>query len=159
MSNIEVFRKIDLFRELSNAELIKVGNLTQRVSFNKGDIVFRRGEPGDALFLIRDGQMEVLAPSPEAEEVEDVVAVLDPGQLFGEMALVEREPRSATVRAKTDAKLLRIRKEYFDELMQKEHAIALKIYKRLTIILSKRLRETTERLGIANQIIRMTSNK
>jgi CRP-like cAMP-binding protein len=159
MENIEIFKKIVLFKELSNAELIKVANITQKVSFNGGDVVFRRGEAGDALYLIREGEVEVLAPSPEAEEVEDVVAVLKPGELFGEMALVEGEPRSATVRAKGPAKLIRLKKEYFDEMMTKEHAIALKIYRRLTIILSHRLRETTERLAIANQIIRMTSKK
>jgi len=159
METIEIFKKISLFRELSNQELIKIGNLTQKVSFNPKNIVFRKGDAGDALYLIREGEMEVLAPSPEAEEVEDVVAVLKPGELFGEMALVEGEPRSATVRARTDAKLLRIKKEYFEDLMKHEHIIALKIYKRLTIILSHRLRETTERLAIANQIIRMTSQK
>jgi CRP-like cAMP-binding protein len=159
MENIEIFKKISLFRELSNTELIKLGNLTQKVSFHAGDVLFKRGDAGDALYLIREGEVEVLAPSPEAEEVEDVVAVLKPGDLFGEMALVEGEPRSATVRARSDAKLIRIKKEYFEEMMNKEHTIALKIYRRLTIILSHRLRETTERLAIANQIIRMTSKK
>jgi CRP-like cAMP-binding protein len=117
MANIEIFKKIPLFRELTNAELIKVSNLTQKVSFHAGDVVFKRGDAGDALYLVREGEVEVLAPSPEAEEVEDVVAVLGPGQLFGEMALVEGEPRSAAIRAKGDARLLRIKKEYFDRMM------------------------------------------
>lgn len=159
MDSIESFRKIPLFKELTNAELIKVANLTQKVSFNPGDVIFRRGDPGDALFLIRDGEVEILAPSPEAEEAEDVVAVLDADQLFGEMALVEGEPRSATVRARTATRMWRIRKSYFEELVKQDHELALKIYKRLTQILSHRLRETTERLAIANQIIRMTSKK
>ena len=155
--SVELLKKIALFRECSNPELIKVSNLMQKVSFNRGDVVFRRGDSGDALYLIREGEMEVLAPSPEEEESEDVVAVLKTGDLFGEMALVEGEPRSATVRARTDAKLLRLQKDYFESLMSKEHEIALKIYRKLTTILSHRLRETTERLAIANRIIRMVS--
>ncbi len=159
MANIEVFKTIPLFKDLSYAELNKVSNLTQRVSFNPGDIIFQRGDPGDALYFIREGEVEVLAPSSEGEEAEDVVATLGAGDLFGEMALVEAEPRSATVRAKTVAKMFRIKKDYFDDLMRAENEIAQKIYKKLTVILSHRLRETTERLAIANQIIRMTSKK
>ncbi len=157
MDSIELFKKIPLFKELTNADLIKISNMVQKVSFNPLDVVFKRGAPGDALFLIREGEVEVLAPSAEAEEVEDVVAVLGPGELFGEMALVEGEPRSATVRAKTELKLWRIKRDYFYEFMAENSDAALKIYKRLTTILSHRLRDTTERLAIANQIIRMTS--
>jgi len=159
MTGIEILKKIPLFRECTNTELIKIANLLQRVGFNPDDVVFRRGESGDALYLIREGQVEVLAPSPEEENVEDVVAMLGPGDLFGEMALVEGEPRSATVRSKTDSKLLRLQKDYFERLMIQEHEIALKIYRKLTIILSHRLRETTERLAIANRIIRMVSKE
>ena len=159
MSSFELFRKIPLFREFSHAELLKIDKMAQKVRFPPGTIIFSRGDVGDALFLIREGEVEVLTPSPEDEELEDVVSVLGPGDLFGEMALVEHEPRSATVRAKTEVKAFRLPREYFEELMREESALALKIYKRLTIILSHRLRETTERLGIANRIIRMTSRK
>jgi CRP-like cAMP-binding protein len=159
MSTPELLKKIDLFRECTNAELIKIGNLMQKVNFNEGDIIFKKGAPGDALYLIREGEVEVLSPKSEDDQTEDVVAVLRSGDLFGEMALVEGEPRSATVRAGTEAKLWRIRKEYFEDIMNKDHAIAFKVYRRLTMILSRRLRETTERLAIANEIIRMTSRK
>lgn len=159
MSNMELLKKIPLFRECTNQELIKIEKLMQKVTFNAGDVLFRRGDVGDALYLIREGVVEVLVPSPEAENMEVVVAVIEAGDLFGEMALVEGEPRSATIRARTEAKLLRIKKQYFDDLMKHEHEIAFKIYRRLTIILSQRLRDTTERLAIANQIIKMTSRR
>lgn len=157
MGNIEPIKKLPLFVELTNAELIKVSNIMQKVSFNEGDIVFKRGDPGKAFFIIREGEVQILAPSPGGEKEGDVVATLGPGDLFGEMALVEGEPRSATVRTKSDTRLWRIKKEYFEDLMKLEHEMALKIYKRLTVIMSNRLRETTERLAIANQIIRMAS--
>ena len=158
MANIDVIKKIPLFRECSNAELIKIANIMSKVSFNAGDVVFKKGDAGNAFFLIREGEVEVLA-SPGDKKVEEVVTLIGPGDLFGEMALVEKEPRSATVRVKTDAKLWRIKKEYFEDLMKQDHELALKIYRRLTIIISHRLRETTERLAIANQIIRMTSER
>ena len=163
MENIEVFKKIPLFNGLTNTELIKVSNLTQKVSFNMGDTVFKQGDTGDALYLIRSGEIEVLVAKGISEEGEEqemtCVAVLGPGELFGEMALVEKEPRSATILAKADTKLLRIKENYFQELMNNDNAIALKIYRRLTTILSHRLRDTTERLTIANSIIHLASQK
>jgi CRP-like cAMP-binding protein len=163
MENIEVFKKIPLFSDLTSTELIKVSNLTQKVTFNTGDNVFKQGDAGDALYLIRSGEVEVLVTKgipDEGDEVEMMsVAVLGPGDLFGEMALVEKELRSATIRAKSETKLLRIKENYFQELMSNDSIIALKIYKRLTTILSHRVRDTTERLTIANSIIHLTSQK
>jgi CRP-like cAMP-binding protein len=75
------------------------------------------------------------------------------------MALVEGEARSATVRAKTDVKLWRLPKEYFEKLVREDVEFAARIYRPLTMILSRRLRETTERLAIANQVIRLVSGK
>lgn len=157
MTSIELFKKIPLFRECTNTELIKIANMMQKVQFNAGNVIFKRGDSGDALYLIREGQVEVLAPSPEEDAAEDVVAVLGPGDLFGEMAMVEHEPRSATVRSRTELKMLRLQKDYFENLMKQDHEIAFKIYRRLTIILSQRLRQTTERLAIANRVIHMVS--
>ncbi len=160
MEPFELLKKIPLFRDLSNSELIKVSNLVQKVSLNAGGKVFKRGEAGDAMYLVREGEVEVVVDKPEDDSNEEaVVAVLGEGELFGEMALVEGEPRSATVRARTEVKLFRIKKEYFMDLMQNDHEIAFKIYRRLTMVLSHRLRETTERLAIANEIIRMASQK
>jgi CRP/FNR family transcriptional regulator, cyclic AMP receptor protein len=160
MASPDLLKKLPLFKECTNTELIKIGNIMQKVSFAAGDVIFEKGAVGDALYLVREGQVEVLSPhSSEVEAEEDVVAVLGEGALFGEMAMVEGEPRSATVRAKTEAKLWRMKKEYFEEIMSKDHVIAFKIYKKLTIILSQRLRDTTERLAIANDVIKMTSRR
>jgi len=158
MTGIEILKKIPLFKFCSNQDLIKLFNLMQKVSFNEGDLVFRRGDVGDALYLIREGEVEVLAVAPDKDaDDEDVVSVLGVGELFGEMALVEGEPRSATIRCKSPSKLLRLPKSYFEELVHKDHELAYKIYRPLTAILSRRLRETTERLAVANRVIRLMS--
>jgi len=159
MSNPELSRKIPLFSECNTAELLRLEKKMQRVSFNPGATIFSRGDVGDALYLIREGEVEVMAPGMEEGDADSAVARLHPGDLFGEMALVMGQPRTATVRAGSDVKCLRLPREYFEELMRGDSVLALKIYKQLTIILSHRLMETTERLGIANRIIHMTSRK
>ncbi|MFO8057530.1 MAG: cyclic nucleotide-binding domain-containing protein [bacterium] len=159
MDSPEHLKKIPLFQLCSYAELTRIWNYMQKVNFNAGDTVFRQGDNGDALYVIREGEMEILAASPDKDRIENVVASLGPGELFGEMALVENEPRSASVRARTDAKLFRLQKDYFEKLMKQDHELAYKIYQPLTAILSQRLRETTERLALANKIIQMVSSK
>ena len=90
-----------LGRTASDDELIKIANLMQKVSVEPGGVIFKKGAPGDALYLVREGQVEVLSPhSPdpaEGDDSEDVVAVLGEGALFGEMAMVEGEPANAPV--------------------------------------------------------------
>ncbi len=159
MDSPENLKKIPLFHLCTYNELTRIWNYMQKVSFNATNTIFRQGDKGDALYVIREGEVEILAASPDKDRIENVVATLGPGDLFGEMALVENEPRSATVRAKTDTKLLRLQKDYFEKLMSQDHELANKIYRPLTNVLSKRLRETTERLALANKIIQMVSMK
>lgn len=148
-----------MFSDCTTAELMRVEKKMQRVAFNPGATIFKRGEVGDAMYLVREGEVEVMAPGLEEGDAETSVAKLVPGDIFGEMALVMGQPRTATVRAVNDAKCLRLPREYFEELMRDDSVLALKIYKQLTIILAHRLMDTTERLAIANRIIHMASRK
>lgn len=159
MSNPELSRRIPLFSDCTTAELLRIEKKMQKVSFNPGSVIFGRGDAGDALYVIRDGEVEVLAPGMEEGDEDLSVARLMPGDLFGEMALVMGQPRTATVRAATEVRCLRLPREYFEELMRDDSVLALKVYKQLTIILSHRLMDTTERLAIANRIIHVTSRK
>ena len=96
---------------------------------------------------------------PGTEESEEVVAELGAGEIFGEMALFGKESRSATIRAMQDTRLFRIKRDYFEKLMEEDHELALKIYRRINMILTDRLRETTDRLAVANRVIRAASLK
>ncbi len=156
MDNIEIFKTIPLFQDLSPQELTKVGGICQKVSFRKGDRIFEYGDKGDALYIIRSGGVEVILPCGKAGE-QEIVAKLGPGDIVGEMALFEKAPRSASIEAVEDSRMFRIKREYFDKLIEENHEISLKLYKRLTVLLCSRLRDTTERLAIANSIIRASS--
>ena len=109
--------KVELVRSLPPEEMEGVLACVEPVQVLAGEMIFRRGDKGNALYLINEGQVNMLAGNGEAKD-ESVIAQLGPGQSFGEMALLTGEPRSATAVATTDSSLLRIDKEHFDELMK-----------------------------------------
>jgi len=80
------------------------------VSFNKGDIIFSEGEKGDIVYLIKSGEVKIFKMS---ENTQHVLAIIGEGNFFGEMAVIEKKPRSATVEAYTDVKLIKFNKEAF----------------------------------------------
>lgn len=109
--------RIDLVRSLPPEEMEDVLVCVQPVRFPSGREIFRMGDKGDALFLIEEGQVSIVAGTPKDKV--STLAELGPGNSFGEMALLTGEPRSATAFAVTDTSLLRIDKEHFDELLER----------------------------------------
>ncbi|REJ82043.1 MAG: FHA domain-containing protein [Acidobacteria bacterium] len=95
-----------------------------------GEVIFRRGDEGREMFLIDRGEVEVVLEADERGE-ESVVATLGTRDFFGEMALLEGEPRTATVRARTDCRVLPVDGEMFNRLLQHDPSIALRIMRKL----------------------------
>jgi hypothetical protein len=105
-----------LFSGVPREELATLLTLVSPIKVSAGSAVVREGEPGDSLFLIASGTMRV---STRAEDGEDVVlAELGPGDFFGEVALLTRRPRTATVKAATEAELLRLDQSTVERLRQ-----------------------------------------
>ncbi len=119
------FKGVGIFAELSGEELRRVAEISEDVSLPAGRTIFRRGDPGDAMYLILDGVVEIIVDSR-------TVAELGAGECFGEMALLDAEPRSADARSGTDVELLKIRGEDFDDLLDRKHEIAKGILRVLT---------------------------
>jgi len=105
------------------------------VEYRSGQYIFRRGDLGAEMYVIHDGRIEVLGPGDQGLE-EKVVAALEKGDFFGEMAVLEGLPRSASVRAATDVKLVRIDGATFTQLLRSEPEVAVRIMRKL----SRRLR-------------------
>jgi CRP-like cAMP-binding protein len=91
----------------------------------KGEILFRAGDPGDALYIIARGKVEVLADAaPDSPAPPGAMAVLGEGHAFGEMSLLSGDPRSATIRAVEDTEMLVISKEDFGQLVATDDEFA-----------------------------------
>jgi CRP/FNR family cyclic AMP-dependent transcriptional regulator len=97
-----------------------------QVNFRKGDIIFCEYEPGDNFYLIQSGRVQIVRIIGELEKNIDI---LYPGEVFGEMAILEEAPRSATTIALDDVKALEFNRENFEVLMMGNPQIAMKLLK------------------------------
>ena len=102
--------------------------------YRNGEAIVRQGESGDCMYVIQAGQVEVIQ---EREGKEIRLSVLDEGDVFGEMALFEREARSATVRALGDARVLTVDKKTFLRRVHEDPSFAFRILQKM----SHRIRE------------------
>jgi CRP/FNR family cyclic AMP-dependent transcriptional regulator len=99
------------------------------VTYNPGDIIFCEHEPGDSFYLIQSGKVKIVKIFGELEKTVDI---MQPGEFFGEMALLEEAPRSATIIADEPCKLLEFNKENFEILMKGNPQMALKLLRLFT---------------------------
>ena len=109
------------------------------VEFNAQDTVFSQGEVGDHMYLIKEGEVEVLQ---DLGGYEKQVAVLERGDFFGEMAVLEKEKRSHSVRALTDTKVVEIDRSGFQHMLKRNAEIAVRMIRKL----SQRLAHTEDML-------------
>jgi CRP/FNR family transcriptional regulator, cyclic AMP receptor protein len=99
------------------------------VSYQPGDMIFSEYEPGDSFYLIQDGRVQI---SKIMGDIEKTIDILQPGEIFGEMAILEEAPRSASAIAIDPVKCLEFNRENFEILMRGNPAIALKLLKLFT---------------------------
>ena len=122
-------KSIDLFSQIPGEDLAQVALIATEEAREQGEEIFAEGEAGDALYLVLDGKVRVHRGDRQ-------IAELGERECFGEMAILDASPRSATVTAMTDTNLLKISREDFQEIMAEKPEIALGIIK----VLSHRLR-------------------
>lgn len=132
---LDTLKSIPLFAQLTYQQLVRIMNLTRIIPFGAGDVLCYEGEIGEELFVILRGEIELSAGG-------NIIASLGHGSHFGEMALIDATPRSATARAMTDGKLLLINREDFYEILRKEAPLAVKLLWSFVQELSSRLRLT-----------------
>jgi CRP-like cAMP-binding protein len=108
----------------------------------EGTTVFIENMPGESLFVIRTGSVRVSRMFAEGDE--KYLVVLGPGDIFGEMAIIDGMPRSATARVAQDAELISLRKKDFESLCQSDPALCLKLVVNIVRGFNKRTREAND---------------
>ncbi len=139
----EFLRSVLLFTNLPDEDLNRLSQMVETVEIQAGTQLFTEGSEGDCAYIIKEGQIEVFKM---AGGQRILLSVLKPGDILGEMSLVEKGARTASARARTDSLLLNISREQFNQLLQTSSAAALAMLH--TII--ARLR-STERLLQQNE--------
>ena len=136
---LEELRQIPLFADLSEEDLEQLYRMAETVSIPAGQLVLQEGDQGDSLYVVLTGELEVT----KRQGSQDILlAVYMPGQFFGEMALLEQAPRSASVRTLQESRLLVISQAAFQTLLTCSPSAPLKILHTVT----SRLRSTESAL-------------
>jgi len=142
---LELLKKIPLFENLSEYELEEIDKICIREAHAKDTIIFFEGDPGNRCYVIVKGEVRISKLIPNIGE--EALAVLKPGDYFGEMALIDNFPRSAHAIANTDIEVLAINKTDLDKVLIADRELGYKLLWTFTRTLSKRLRETNEKMA------------
>ena len=141
-STVDLLKGVELFSELNEEQLGMIANLVIVKNFNRDETVVLEGDDSvQALYLIATGSVQVYMTGIDGRET--ILSFLERGDFFGEMSLIDGEPRSASVRTVTDAKLLVIHRESFLSLLRKTPEIAMALMSELC----KRLRKANRQIG------------
>src|SRR6185503_19562954 len=140
----EQLRRVELFSSLKDRALERVASIAHEESYATGANIFQHGDVGDKVYLILEGKVRIARQVPGIGE--EALAVLGPGQVFGEMALLVESPRSADALSHDGCRLLAIAKEDLDDLLFQDKDLAYEVLWSTVHMLVGRLRSTNDKL-------------
>jgi uncharacterized membrane protein len=137
---IETLRSVPLFASLNDEDARTLRALLQTETLARGALIFKQGDAGDAMYLVESGRVRIYIVDEAGEEL--TLAELADGDFFGEMAIIEGKPRTATARVTEDARLASLSREDFHNFISRNSDVALA----MVSAISERLRRTDELL-------------
>ncbi|QRN96782.1 Crp/Fnr family transcriptional regulator [Archangium violaceum] len=138
MSFSQLLAQIPMFEHLASEELDNLSALLQQRRYSKGEVIFHQGDVGTALFIVRKGEVAIRLSSAEGKEV--ILALLGRGDAFGELALLDGEPRSTDAVAREETHLLSLHQEDFRRFLSERPQVAMG----LLAVLSQMVRRVTQ---------------
>jgi CRP/FNR family transcriptional regulator, cyclic AMP receptor protein len=137
---IALLKDHPIFGEFAPEQLKRLASYARRRQAANGTVIFEKGDPGNALYAIRSGTVKIAAPSEDGRETS--FNLLHPGEVFGEIALLDGQPRTADAVAASDCDLVAIERRDFVAFMESEPKLAMKLIE----LLCERLRFVSTRL-------------
>lgn len=141
---IEALSSIILFHGIAQPHIERIARIAEEIELDKDQVLFREGEPGDRIFAILDGRVRISRQIPGVGE--EALAILGPGDHFGEMAIIDDEVRSGDALAHEKCRLLSLSKAALQDMMFTDLVLAHEILWNLVRTLSERLRRTNDKM-------------
>jgi CRP/FNR family cyclic AMP-dependent transcriptional regulator len=140
---IGFLRGVSLFQDVDDTVLRALGPSFRERRLRRGDVLFRTGDAGEELFLIREGR--IVVSKPVTERVEQVLNRLGPGDVFGEMSVFgDERHRSATCQAEADALLYSLDRDSLSRFISGNPMIAARFFQQMAQVAFKRLRDSSD---------------
>lgn len=145
MYKLELLRSKALFGGLNDTHLKKVASFLKEEKFKKGRTVIKEAEVGDRMYMVVKGNVEISKYNPESKE-QEIISTLGEGDSFGEMELIDIQPRSATVKALVDVEAVSLSNSDLLKLSQQDLEAFSIIVVNIARIISRKLRKTDNKL-------------
>ncbi len=154
MESLDLLRSIPMFASLSEDDLTALSTTVASRDFKAGAMIFALGDVGDAMYVVVRGDVNIHLPGQASQRIS--LKDISRGEYFGELALFDAKPRSASAVATTDAQLLELKHDTLTRYLERRPAAAMAILRTM----SERLRETNELLSArAGPLIVMSQNR
>ncbi len=140
----DALRRCRLFARVDDESLAICAASLRVRRYRKNEVIFHQGDPGDSLYIVEAGSVKIVLPSPEGDEGA-IIATLGRGEFFGELALLDGAPHSATAVAMESTQTLALRRETFDQLIESQPALRRALFAGLAMEL-RRLTDHVEDL-------------
>ena len=134
--HLETLARVNIFAGLDGESLHELANAARRRVFKPGEVIFHRDDPGQVLYVIRSGKVKIYVTGPDGQDVS--LAVFSPGDYFGELALLDGQPRSASAMAIEPVETFALQRTDFINAVMHHPRIAVQVMH----VLSRRLRQT-----------------
>jgi CRP/FNR family cyclic AMP-dependent transcriptional regulator len=140
----KILKQVPLFSDLTPKELTEVEKIVHRRKYKKNETIIRRGDPGLGMYIIIEGSVEIVDEDEKADK--RTLAKLSDGSFFGDMALLDEDPRSASAIASVDSEVMGFFRPDFLDLIYRKPKLGIKVLLALARVTGARLRQTNELL-------------
>jgi CRP/FNR family cyclic AMP-dependent transcriptional regulator len=140
MELLEILKDNEIFKGLNDEEVKEIAGICFRKEYKNGSIIFEENSKGSEMYILVEGKVDIQM-SMGIETDLATVHIIEPGEIFGELSLVDKSPRSATTKAAGDAVTYILEADKFENLVTANYRIGYTVMKNIARIVSTRLRE------------------
>lgn len=153
----ELIKDVPAFSTLDSREIRLLASIVHRRDYKMGEYIFYQGDPGLGMYVIEEG--EVIIRYTDVDGNQKDIALLKEGDFFGEIALIDESPRSASAICKTDCKIIGFFRPDLFEIIEKDPRLGVKIVLKIAEMIAERLRRTNQEVARLKSEIELLRNQ